>query len=208
MFPETWLLFFAALCMSFLAAVVTQSYQDLKMLKNSLEVLSNSDPLTGIYNRRHFMESAELQMERIFRQKSKSFIIMLDLDHFKSVNDKYGHQSGDIVLKEAAARISSTLRPYDLFARYGGEEFVIYVTDIDHDAVFALAERIRQNISKSSICVKDGSKLADITVTASIGIALSAPENKLDESIALADKALYSAKADGRDRVVFLEESE
>jgi len=138
-------------------------------------------------------------MDRVGRQNSESFVIIFDLDHFKSVNDEHGHQSGDMTLKEIARRVPSTLRQYDIFARYGGEEFIIFVAGIEKEAAVQLAERIRQKIAEKEISVKDSS----ITVTASFGIAPAAPVNDLEGAIALADKALYKAKEQGRNRVVF-----
>ena len=171
----------------------------LKKLKNKLEELSTIDPLTDIHNRRYFMESVTKQMIYVCRQQGESFIIMLDLDHFKDINDKYGHPAGDKVLIETAACIGAILRPYDIFARYGGEEFILFVSGITKESVIQLAERIRVCISKNQINIKSGA----ITITASFGIAPAAPENDLSDAIALADKALYQAKQEGRNRVVF-----
>ena len=197
--PETWLALAVSIIISFMAAAIMQNYQEVKNLKNKLEMLSITDPLTGLYNRRHFMASALIQMEKVARHDNESFLIIFDLDHFKSVNDKYGHQSGDITLKETAMRVSSILRPYDIFARYGGEEFILFVAGIDKKSAMQLAERIRLNIAENEIDVKGSS----ITVTASFGVAPAAPYNELEDAIALADKALYKAKEEGRNRVVF-----
>ena len=198
-FPETWLALSVSILISFMAAAIMQNYQEVKNLKNKLEMLSITDPLTGVYNRRYFMESAVIQMDRVARQNTESFIILFDLDYFKSVNDKYGHQSGDITLKETALRVAAALRPYDILARYGGEEFILFTSDIDKESVIQLAERIRQDIAGNEISVKG----SNITVTASFGIAAAAPDHKLEDAIALADKALYHAKREGRNKVVF-----
>jgi len=196
--PELWALAATSLILSLLFATVAQNNQELRELKDKLEALSNTDPLTGIYNRRYFMQAVATQINRIIRLKGESFIIILDLDYFKSINDKYGHQSGDVVLQETTARIASVLRPYDIFARYGGEEFIIFVADINRESVVALAERIRRSIAETEIRVKD----ACLSVTASFGIALSAPVNELEPAITLADSALYKAKEEGRNRVI------
>ena len=140
------------------------------------------------------MKTVADQMTRATRLGSESFIIILDMDHFKSINDKYGHQSGDIVLQEATTRVSSALRSYDLFARYGGEEFIFFVSDINQESVVALTERIRLSIAETEICVKGTS----LSVTASLGVAPATPVNELDSAIALADNALYQAKQEGR----------
>ena len=200
-FPETWLALAVSLIISFMAAAIMQNYQEVKTLKNKLETLSITDPLTGVYNRRYFMDSTVVQMDMAARQNTGSFVILFDLDYFKLVNDKYGHQSGDITLKEIAVRVASILRPYDIFARYGGEEFILFVAGIDKESAMQLAERIRQDIAENEISIKDSS----ITVTASFGIATAAPDHKLEDAIALADKALYRAKEEGRNRIVFNE---
>ena len=200
-FFETKISILISICVSFLVAVVIQSNQNLKTLRDRLETLSNTDALTGIYNRRYFMESVVRKMDRVTRTNSESFVILLDIDHFKKVNDKYKHQAGDKVLKEIAARITKTLRSYDLFARYGGEEFIIFVSEIDKSSVILLAERIRMNIADTPIHVNG----VTISVTASFGIAPAAPVNKLDAAIAFADDALYTAKKEGRNKVVLYE---
>ena len=198
-FPETWLALGVSIILSIMAAAIMQNYQAVKDLKNKLERLSITDSLTGVYNRRYFMESVSIQMDRVTRQNTESFIILFDLDYFKSVNDKYGHQSGDMVLKETALRVAAVLRPYDIFARYGGEEFILFAADIDKESVLRLAERIRLDLAGNEINIKNSS----ITVTASFGIAPAAPDYKLEDAIAFADKALYKAKDEGRNRVVF-----
>jgi len=201
-FYETKISILISICVSILVAVIIQNNQNLKGLKDRLETLSNTDALTGIYNRRYFMESAARKMDRVIRTNSQSFVILLDIDHFKEVNDKYKHQAGDIVLKEITAHITRTLRSYDLFARYGGEEFIIFVSEIDHASVKHLVERIRLIIAETPVNA-DG---VMISVTASFGIAPAAPVNNLDTAIALADDALYIAKNEGRNKVVFHKE--
>lgn len=170
-----------------------------KRLSKILEEIACTDGLTGIINRRHFMDLALRQFERSVRSKKESFIMIFDLDHFKKVNDNYGHLAGDKVLKEVAQRVERAIRPYDLFARYGGEEFIILVADVDKINAQNLAERIRLNICQTPINVGG----VPITVSASFGVAVATPLNDLDTAIGLADKALYQAKEEGRNRVVF-----
>jgi len=198
-YVELWLLTPASFILSFLLAMVVQHNHVLRVLKNKLTDLSNADPLTGVFNRRYFMSAVSAQMQRIDRTESESFIVMVDLDHFKSVNDKYGHQVGDIVIQETARWIEGILRPYDIFARYGGEEFVIFLSDIDKKSALHVTERIRATIEESEITQKGDS----FNVTASLGIAAAAPVNDLDDAIAFADAALYKAKQEGRNRVCF-----
>ena len=202
-FPETWVSILIGICVSLLVAAVVQNNQNLKVLKNKLETLSQTDPLTGIHNRRYFMEAVAKQMNRVIRTGSESYIIMLDLDYFKKINDHYKHQGGDEVLKEITARIAKTLRSYDLFARYGGEEFIVFISEIDKASTMRLAERIRLKITDTPVEIKG----ASVSVTVSLGIAPAAPVNELEEAIALADKALYKAKEAGRNRSVYWEEA-
>ncbi|MDR2181816.1 MAG: sensor domain-containing diguanylate cyclase [Treponema sp.] len=166
---------------------------------DALEKFAYTDGLTGLYNRRHFMELALTSLEKARRFNTSCFAMILDLDFFKKVNDTYGHLAGDEVLKNASSLMKKTLRSYDLLARYGGEEFVVLVTDTDRDPVMNLAERIRESIEKNP-CVYGNLR---ITCTVSIGVAESAPDCSITGLIDLADKALYQAKESGRNRVVF-----
>lgn len=200
-FPETWVSVFVSIIVSFMVAAVVQRNRDLRKLKDKLALLSNTDPLTCIHNRRYFMDSVPAQEDRVSRHNSESYIIIMDLDHFKTVNDKYGHQSGDTVLKEVARRVAGLLRPYDLFARFGGEEFVLFVADMDQASALRLAERIRIGVAETPIEIVGG----NITVTVSLGVAKAAPDNQLENAIAYADKAMYMAKNEGRNKVMFYE---
>lgn len=200
-YPETWVLIFLSLCVSLLVAFVVQNNSELKVLKSEFENLARTDPLTGIYNRRHFMELAINEIERTSRNKSGCFIIMFDIDHFKIINDKYGHTAGDKVIREIALRLKEALRSYDLLARYGGEEFIILVTDINQEKAVNLAERIRLNIEEEPFKYKNNR----IKVTASLGVAEASNSRGLNTSIELADKALYMAKEKGRNKTVFLD---
>ncbi|MDR2945763.1 MAG: GGDEF domain-containing protein [Candidatus Adiutrix sp.] len=167
-----------------------------------LKKIANSDALTGIYNKRFFMKLAEIQQSRSLRTQSDCFIIIFDLDHFKIVNDTYGHVAGDKVLQEVAQRVKNSIRPYDIFGRYGGEEFMLLITDvkpITKENVIASVERIRQEICRAPVEF-DGK---DIFVSASFGIAYAFPRNDMNAAIEYADKALYRAKNAGRNRTVF-----
>lgn len=172
----------------------------LNKTKSELEITANTDALTGITNRRRFMELAPVHIDRALLEKKNAYVIMFDLDHFKSINDTYGHQAGDKVLKTVAQKVSSLIRNDDLFARYGGEEFVISITGVRKKAVVEITERIRQNICKEPVVFEN----MEIPVSASFGIA-AAKTNKISTVIAAADKALYIAKDKGRNRVIFNE---
>ena len=171
-------------------------------LSRALREIACKDSLTDIYNRRYFTELGRMQTERVHRTDSANFIVLFDLDHFKHINDTYGHLVGDKVLKEAARQVKSMIRPYDLFARYGGEEFIILMPDIDAINVMSVVERIRQELCKSPV-EYDGKK---ITISASFGIACAAPHSEMSMAIQHADMALYRAKEEGRNRTIFYEE--
>jgi diguanylate cyclase len=177
-----------------------QNNRELKRMGTVLEGMAKCDPLTGIYNRRHFMDSSKTDMERARRAKEDCFVILFDLDKFKSVNDMHGHIIGDNVLIEVASRIKSIIRPYDLFARYGGEEFIIYASGADKNSISNLAERLRLSVCDKKFEYENVS----LNSSASFGIA-RIDECDINTAILHADKALYTAKAEGRNRVVFWE---
>ena len=186
------------LSLSFISMLFVRNWR----LGKRLEELASKDPLTGILNRRLFLELCHQQMEKTRRMGGESFIVIFDLDHFKAVNDNYGHLGGDQVLREVAQRVQRSIRSYDLFARYGGEEFIFFLSDISRENVISLVERIRKTISEEPVAFHD----RKISVTSSFGIAFAAPENNLEKATQHADAALYQAKTTGRNRVVFFEE--
>lgn len=163
-----------------------------------------TDVLTGWHNRRYLQVRLVEELARSRRDQSQLVCLMLDLDHFKQVNDTYGHAAGDEVLRELAQRVESQVRASDVAARYGGEEFVVLLPHTDVDAGKALAERIRRAVSAEPVSLDDEGK---VTVTASIGIASVLPgdgddlKTVGDSLLARADVALYRAKAAGRNRV-------
>ena len=166
-----------------------------------------TDVLTGWRNRRYLQARMKEELARARRERSNLVCLMLDIDHFKRINDSFGHAAGDQVLRELAHRIETEIRASDVAARWGGEEFIILLPDTDADAGRGLAERIRKSVSTSAFTLPDSSC---IRVTVSIGIAGITPaegDNDFktvgDALIARADVALYSAKAAGRDRVIF-----
>ncbi len=156
------------------------------------------DPLTGIWNRARAFESLSTEITRAAREGTAVSVIMLDLDHFKDVNDRHGHMAGDAVLRIVTRRVQSSLRVYDVLGRYGGEEFIIILPGCDAAAVAATAERIRRAVSASPIDTSEGL----IAVTASMGTASAQLGLTTAESLVrAADEALYVAKREGRDRV-------
>jgi len=165
-----------------------------------LELAAYTDGLTGIYNRRHFLELADKEFEKSKRLGMSCFAMVFDLDHFKHVNDTYGHSGGDEVLRVVSSRVRDTVRSYDLFARYGGEEFVVLIEagpDISMRVAQTLAERIRHSIAHAP-CEWDG---VMIPVTISVGIAESNSAPALYDLLRNADEAMYNAKITGRNRV-------
>lgn len=158
-----------------------------------------ADGLTGLYNHRYFQEQLEKEYSRARRFNLSLSMIMLDLDHFKMINDTYGHQQGDVILKGVSAAIKRCVRDIDLLARYGGEEFSILLPETPKKNAMVVAERIREAISSTEFYV-DGKKLE---VRASLGVSGHPDDDiktKLD-LVAKADEALYKAKREGRDRV-------
>ncbi|HEX5787083.1 MAG TPA: DUF484 family protein [Woeseiaceae bacterium] len=165
-----------------------------------------TDVLTGWHNRRYLQVRLREELARAARDQSKLVCLMLDIDHFKRVNDTWGHAAGDAVLREFAQRIETQVRASDVAARYGGEEFVVLLPGTGTADGVRLAERIRNAVAAESFELPDG---GNIPVTVSIGISAASPAPQakdlktLGESLlARADVALYSAKSEGRDRVV------
>ena len=169
-------------------------------LDNSLE-LAVTDPLTGLHNRRYMFGQLEALAQRANKGGAPVAALLLDIDHFKKINDSFGHDVGDEVLREFAVRLASNVRAIDLPCRYGGEEFVAIMPDTTVEAAHMIAERIRRYISGSPFRVAGGSEL--LTVTISIGVAGMHDENDTPEALLKrADAALYEAKAAGRNRVI------
>jgi diguanylate cyclase (GGDEF)-like protein len=167
------------------------------LLHQEAQRLSVTDGLTGLGNFRFFQQTIAREVDRAARFGRPLAVLMLDLDHFKQVNDKHGHQVGDEVLVEVAERIRAEVREVDVVARYGGEEFVVVLPETGHDGATQLGERIWQRVRATPITTAAGA----LPITVSLGAAIY-PENG-DSAAALiraADKALYAAKRGGRDR--------
>lgn len=166
-------------------------------LREELAQLANTDALTGILNRRAFMDEGSRVLARERRGHRPSALLMLDLDRFKLVNDTYGHIRGDRVLKEFAARVRDRLRAGDVLGRYGGEEFVVLLPGADGANARMLAEQLRARVAEAPFDL--GERTIDLTV--SLGVAIDAGEGGVHELIEAADWALYRAKDLGRNRV-------
>lgn len=171
-------------------------------LEKSLAIIkemSIHDDLTGVYNRRHLMELLEHEHHRISRGGARFSVAMLDIDHFKSVNDTHGHLTGDEVLKAVSDVIRSSLRSADFCGRYGGEEFLLVMTQTNINGALLCAERIRSTIEQNRF----PNMGVDFRVTVSLGVTEYTGKEDIPTMIARADKALYRAKESGRNRVEY-----
>lgn len=168
-------------------------------LKDELEYLVSHDSLTGTYSRRGFLSLAESEISRALRTQRHVALLVLDLDYFKQVNDRFGHPAGDLVLCKFAEVTRTCLRREDLFGRFGGEEFMVLLPDTQPQAARVVAERIRTAISASRVTGPTGQN--PIRFTVSIGVATAAGRGTLDELLRSADAAMYQAKSRGRNRV-------
>jgi diguanylate cyclase (GGDEF)-like protein len=166
---------------------------------DELRFQATHDTLTGIWNRGAVLDFLHRECARAARTQSPTAILMLDLDHFKMINDTHGHLAGDDVLREVAARISRQVRTYDVVGRYGGEEFLIVLPGCPRNEIEASADRIRTAIGNKPIVTAS----AELLVTASIGAALLPADGAASEDQILleVDQALYLAKNNGRNRV-------
>ena len=170
-------------------------------LERRILELANTDSLTCLLNRRAFMERMEQEMSRAQREKKPISLILVDIDHFKNVNDTYGHQVGDLALQRFSGELTASARPYDFLGRYGGEEFVVCLPGADGLRAASVAERMRRQIENMEIMLPDNS--GSIRITASFGTASISVESgrNVDLLIKSADDALYRAKEKGRNRV-------
>ncbi len=174
-----------------------------KMLELELARMARTDVLTGLNNRRSFMKLAETELSRTARYAGSMSVLMLDIDHFKRINDTHGHQVGDRVIQRLAALCQETLRDLDVIGRLGGEEFAVTMPSTGHSDAMVVAERLREAIEAGCVVLPQGLPLR---FTVSIGVTTVAQEGNLDTLLDQADKALYKAKNSGRNRVCsFLE---
>ncbi len=177
----------------------------LRATKTELEKLSITDGLTGLYNRRHFEERLHHEFQRSQRYSDPVSLIMLDLDHFKHVNDRYGHPCGDEVLRETGRLIRESIREPDICARYGGEEFAVILPKTHLQGALAVAQRVFSRLSKKRYSVEapDSGQQEELRVTASLGIAFYPSKDVTgpEQLLKFADEALYRAKSEGRNAI-------
>jgi two-component system cell cycle response regulator len=159
-----------------------------------------TDALTGLYNRRYMETHVGTLVDQALTRNKPLSVLILDIDYFKSINDTHGHDAGDDVLQDFAIRIRKSIRGIDLACRYGGEEFVVVMPETDMAVATMVAERLRRRIAGEPFPIQKGTKTIDVTI--SIGIAALGPDDNAAAVIKRADRALYRAKRDGRNRVV------
>lgn len=179
-------------------AAVVRDISENKKTEDELLRLASTDPLTGAYNRREFTALADLEAQRSHRYGHPLSIMMLDLDHFKKLNDTYGHGAGDKALQRFTTICCNALRTVDIFGRWGGEEFVVLLPETDADSATVIAERLRKLTSQSILVYND----QRVQFTVSIGIAQYRPDELTVEGpLSRADSAVYDAKKAGRNQI-------
>ena len=182
---------------------IKEDISERKRLEGELKKQARTDGLTGLSNRRYFVEAVENELLRNKRYHKDCSFLMLDIDHFKLVNDNFGHAMGDIAIKKVADVFIETIRKTDILGRIGGEEFAILLVETDFDNALKTAERLRLNVENLKLFDDKGTQ---VKLTISIGIARYNEErNSLEELMICSDKALYRAKNEGRNRVVSIE---
>lgn len=174
--------------------------EERERLAHELERIATEDALTGLLTRRAFIDRVTTMIDRSPRSRRQSSLLMLDIDHFKSINDTYGHPVGDKVLAVAAARLRAAIRKQDLVGRLGGEEFAVYLPQCSRREALEVAERIRVSMDGEPVALEDGTVVATVSIGVTTGPASSF---SLHRSLGVADKALYDAKTGGRNRTVF-----
>lgn len=177
------------------------TFQDISSRKARESLLQNQaerDPLTSVYNRRYFEQKAAEKILKAAQNKTPFAVLMIDADHFKNVNDTYGHKTGDKVLIELASTLEHSLRTSDIIARYGGEEFIVYLDNTTKDNAVLVANRLKEAIAQSLVYAENNKP---VTFTVSIGVAQSLKQTDISSMIKMADDAMYMAKENGRNRV-------
>ena len=180
-------------------AAIERDLTEHKKLQSQLESMATIDSLTGLANRQAFLQRAKNEFNRARRYSRPLSVVMIDIDHFKSINDQYGHATGDEVLRQTAMICQSSLRGSDLMGRVGGEEFVLLLPDTPHTNAFHVAERMRAHLYETPIELEND---AHLKITASFGVAsLREADNDFDTVLERADEAMYLAKHGGRNQV-------
>ncbi len=186
-------------CVAIPTGVIASQHEfRLKSYQRRLEALAATDPLTGLYNRRFFEQALEDEVQRMRRSHQTAGLVFFDLDHFKRINDRFGHKTGDLVLQEVAAAAFAELRgPFDRLGRWGGEEFVILLSNVTLEQSALVCDRIRERIAALQLEARGEA----FTVTASFGTCLLKPGAQIDMTLETADAALFQSKRTGRNKV-------
>jgi diguanylate cyclase (GGDEF)-like protein len=173
--------------------------EQLLAAQEALRHEASHDPLTGLWNRAVTLDRLERELARCRREAKAVGVLMVDVDHFKRINDGYGHPAGDAVLREVSRRLAAAVRPYDTVGRYGGEEFLLVLSECDAAQTADLGERLRQTVAAPPVDLPDG----PVEVTISVGGAATGEPGRADGAglVRAADAALYRAKGGGRNRV-------
>lgn len=179
---------------------IIQLQSDLLKAREQLQQAAITDALTGLYNRRALFSQIQQELIRSKRSNSPLGLILIDIDHFKSINDSYGHIAGDHILKEAASRIIDAIREYDIAGRYGGEEFLIQAPECDEHSIRCIAERIRLNF-QNKLFVVTGQSIPISISAGCISVSGETYDYPVEQLIHQIDQALYKAKRNGRNRV-------
>lgn len=195
-------LFFAAVIAGILAPIISYGFiyltGQLNLAEQQMRHLATTDGLTGVLNRRYFFERSEIELQRAIRYGHPLSMLIFDIDHFKEVNDRFGHQAGDAVIRQLADMTVNTIRSTDLLGRYGGEEFILLLPEAGFESAWKVAERLRKKV-ESHVFNFDGNA---ISITISVGISsLESPDTDLEALISRADRSLYAAKDAGRNCV-------
>jgi diguanylate cyclase (GGDEF)-like protein len=181
---------------------VKEYNDELCQAREALQHQATHDAMTGVMNRSAICEALDRELSRANRNGTRVAVLLIDLDHFKEINDRFGHHAGDIAIIASCTRMQDCVRSHDLVGRYGGEEFLAVIPETDHQNAIQIAERIRTHLSATPVKWQ----LNEITVTATIGVALSQPDDSSTQLLRRADVALYSGKTTGRDTVQVADE--
>ena len=179
------------------AVQIKQLQDELRQRNAELDRLARVDPLTGLFNRRHLNDQLAMMASAARRYRSTLALALFDIDHFKQINDTYGHAAGDQALRESAQRIAAATRAPAIVGRWGGEEFIVILPDTPLESAAIAAERIRRSVGEAPMNIGD----VQVTITVSGGCAADS-DGDIDALICRADLAMYRAKAAGRDRIV------
>jgi diguanylate cyclase (GGDEF)-like protein len=195
---------FAALRVKATHAELKERNQQLESMLHHVEALAITDPLTGLFNRRRFADVLKREFAVTKRYKNTLSCLMIDLDHFKHINDRYGHDAGDLVLKEVARKIQETLREVDVPARYGGEEFAVLLPHTSKRDAMIVAERVCAIVRK--VEMKLGNDVLKLSASVGVSGNIDVLSGQAEDLVKAADFALYEAKRRGRDRAVLFDE--